>query len=559
MMISKAVFFQSIIPLQRRLQWRTAIRAGWMTVGAGLGITAILLIAGRFFPLLPSLSLLLIGLSLTVVLLAMGQLWVWFRPLPPDDLARVGDALLGLDERLTTAWELLTGRLETAPMLRDAQLTDALGQLRRANLREALPPVTEPRRMTAVAGLLLALLLSVAALTVLPNPQNAVLRQRAQLDETLETQITALQQLQTDLLAEPDSALAAQVEPLTDTLSELIEKLQTARADHSAGEAMAALSAAKESLAQMESARQPAAQSLQSVAKALAQSDSTTAQQMAQALQTGDARQAADTLAQAGQSATGDEAQSLAEALSQAAQAAADAGNSELAQSLQQAAAALQQAAADGQSQSAQSAQQALQQAAAQLAGAGTQAQAAAQAAQALANIQQAQQTLAQQTGGSGQGGNQQQAGTGNGQQGTGSGAGVNRGSGTGGGSGSGRGEPGAGNDGLYSVNGANGIIPTDNGANQNRLEDYSSVFAPTHIGGEGGDFVVPEPQNPNGGIDVGEVPGNPNRDAGSATVPYTEVYRQYSNRANAALENNAIPLGMKDYVRQYFGALEPQ
>ena len=554
-MISQSVFSQSIAPLRRRWQLRDSIRAGWMTLGAGLGITALLLIAGRFFPLLPSLSLLLIGLSLTAFLLAMGQLWVWLRPLPPGYLARAGDALLGLDERLTTAWELLTGKLDTAPMLRDAQLTDALARLRRADVRRALPLVASPRRMSAVGGVLLALMLSVAALAVLPNPQNAVLQQRRQLDETLDAQITELQQLQTELLAQPDSALATQVEPLTDTLSELIEKLQAARADHSAGEAMAALSAAKESLAQVENARQPAAQSLESVANALAQSDSATAQQMADALKNGDAQQAADALAQAGESAGDPESKSLADALSQAAQAAAASGNSELAQSLQQAASALSQAANGEQSQSVQ---QALQQAAAQLADAGAQAQAAAQAAQALANIQQAQQALAQQSG-AGQGGNQQQAGTGNGQQGNGAGAGANQGSGTGGGNGSGRGEPGAGNDGLYSVNGANGMIPTDNGANQNRLENYDSVFAPAHIGGEGGEFVVPEPQNPGGGVDVGEVPGSPNRDAGSATVPYTEVFRQYSSQANAALENDAIPLGMKDYVRQYFGALEPQ
>lgn len=547
------VFFNAINPIARRLQWRAAARIGWMTTGAGLGFTVLLLIAGRFFPLLPSLSLLAIGLSLTVFAAVIGQLWVWLRPLSVRMVARLGDARLGLDERLTTALELLEGRLDTSAELRQAQLADALEHVRQAPVAAAFP-VLERRQSARVGGVFAALIAVLALLTWLPNPQNAVLQQRHQLDETLKTEIAQIEQLQTDLSAQVDPVQAQKIEPLTDTLAELLDKLEQARADHSAGEALAALSAAKESLAQMESAQQPAAQSLQSVADALAQSDSTTAQQMAEALQNGDARQAADALSQAGQSATGTEAQSLAEALSQAAQAAAADGNSELAQNLQQAAAALQQAAADGQSSSAQ---QALQQAAAQLADTGAEAQTAAQAAQALANIQQAQQLLAQQTGNGGQGENQQ-AGTGSGQQGTGAGAAANQ-SGGEPGSGSGRGEPGSGNDGLYSVNGANGIIPTDNGASQNRVEDYSSVFAPAHIGGEGGEFVRPEPQNPGGGVDVGEVPGNPNRDAGSATVPYTEVYRQYSNQANAALQNDAIPLSMKDYVRQYFGALEPQ
>jgi hypothetical protein len=40
--------------------------------------------------------------------------------------------------------------------------------------------------------------------------------------------------------------------------------------------------------------------------------------------------------------------------------------------------------------------------------------------------------------------------------------------------------------------------------------------------------------------------------------VPYDEVFSDYSDAANQALENDYIPLGMKDVVRDYFTSIEP-
>ena len=40
--------------------------------------------------------------------------------------------------------------------------------------------------------------------------------------------------------------------------------------------------------------------------------------------------------------------------------------------------------------------------------------------------------------------------------------------------------------------------------------------------------------------------------------VPYNQVYGQYADAAGQALEESYIPLGMKGYIRHYFGALEP-
>ena len=40
--------------------------------------------------------------------------------------------------------------------------------------------------------------------------------------------------------------------------------------------------------------------------------------------------------------------------------------------------------------------------------------------------------------------------------------------------------------------------------------------------------------------------------------VPYNQVYGQYTDAAGQALDDSYIPLGMKGYIRNYFGALEP-
>ena len=44
----------------------------------------------------------------------------------------------------------------------------------------------------------------------------------------------------------------------------------------------------------------------------------------------------------------------------------------------------------------------------------------------------------------------------------------------------------------------------------------------------------------------------------GAVTVPYAEVYASYAAAAAEAMEREYVPLGLKDYVRDYFAALEP-
>lgn len=49
-----------------------------------------------------------------------------------------------------------------------------------------------------------------------------------------------------------------------------------------------------------------------------------------------------------------------------------------------------------------------------------------------------------------------------------------------------------------------------------------------------------------------------PAPEGGTASVPYRQVYADYAEEAGAALEGSYIPLGMKQYVREYFSSLEP-
>jgi len=542
---------RALRPLKRRLQWRSSLKIFWGTLSAGLVLTCLFLGAGRLWPLLLQWQLLILGLLSTAILLFLGQFYAWFKPRTGAQLARQGDQYLKLDERLITAFELETGALETSPRLQEAQLGDALARLHKAPV-SLLVPLFEPKSMAKSLGLVLALFLALELLYLWPNPQEAVVQQQVALENLIETEIEKLEEIQADLLEETADLTETNVEELTDDLQALIDNLEKAREAGSPEQALAALSETEESLKAIDETRLQQEQAFNSLADSLAESDFEGAREAAEALEEGALDQAAEALQQAGQNppTSQAEANDLADALSQAASALA-ATNPDLAQSLQQAADALR-------SGDQQATQEALNQAAQQLAEAGEQMAGQQQVTEALENIRQAREALAQQ-GREGSGGDSGQAAQGSeqGEQGAGAAQGQSLGQGSGG---SGRGDPdGDVAEGTEAEGGVPGPMSTDNGPNQNRLEDYNSVYAPQHLGGEGGPFVVPDQQGSDGsGVDIGQTLPNPNREAGDVTVPYTEVYGEYQDQASTALDNEHIPLGMRDYIRQYFGALEP-
>ena len=83
----------------------------------------------------------------------------------------------------------------------------------------------------------------------------------------------------------------------------------------------------------------------------------------------------------------------------------------------------------------------------------------------------------------------------------------------------------------------------------------YDEVYVPYRFGGEGAGVDVGREGGE--GVEVGDVP-LPAPQGGRTSVPYREVYADYADQAGAALEGSYIPLGMKQYVRDYFSSLEP-
>ncbi|HQA66836.1 MAG TPA: hypothetical protein PK801_00820, partial [Aggregatilineales bacterium] len=85
--------------------------------------------------------------------------------------------------------------------------------------------------------------------------------------------------------------------------------------------------------------------------------------------------------------------------------------------------------------------------------------------------------------------------------------------------------------------------------------EREAEIYAPQRIGGEGGE-QMDIPGDPDSvPVQEGEFADNP---TGESTVPYSEVYGDYSESVNEALDTGRIPLGMRGLVQKYFSRLDP-
>ena len=68
----------------------------------------------------------------------------------------------------------------------------------------------------------------------------------------------------------------------------------------------------------------------------------------------------------------------------------------------------------------------------------------------------------------------------------------------------------------------------------------------PSYVSGSGGQG----PQNTGSGS--GQGTNNP------SVVPYTDVFQDFYDFAITSLDRSYVPLGVKDYVRDYFSSLDP-
>lgn len=508
--------------LRRWGRWLNTVEGltwGAWGLTAGLALALSLALLSRLIPLLMAGTLALLAVALAVGSATAGLAAPWLRSLSLPRLARIFDRRLALAERLTTALELAFGRVRTTPTLVTAQWADTLSAVSAVDIRRALP-LRWPAR-----PLLLALLLAsmVTFSLALPNPQEEVLRQQAALRAAVQEQIASLEEARTEI-AGLEGLDEAQRAALLEALEEAIAALEEGRATPE--EAVAALAQAERSLAPLQD---PDAARLQAgLDRAAAQlADSALTQEIAAALTQGDYSAASQGLAafagSQGEALTRDQELELARELAQAAEALAG-SDPELTQQLNDAAEALERG-------DSAAARHAISRAAEQMAQAGNRVQTQQAVEGTLARLQRGRQEMAQVSGLSGQGERASNQ-PGQGQQ---------PGSPQGGRSGGNQPGSGTGQAGHHEDSGTG--APYDELYVPYRLDEQGT---PVEIGRSGDD-----------GEPVGSSP-IPAPQSGQARVPYRHVYADYAGQATAALESSYIPLGIKQYVHDYFSALEP-
>jgi len=562
----------------RRMAWRHAVP--WLVRGlaAGLAVAAALLLVAHVVPCTGA-AWWALAVFCALTLGGAGVALVT-HPKPATTL-RHADRLLGLRDRLTTAWEF-GGRAD--PMLR-LQRDELVARSREIDLRGRLS--LRPPRHEALAPALGTCLLLAALL--LPNPQNGVLSARTATRAHIQratTRITTAQRAAagippttTAALTKADKLRQAQI---ARALARLQKELASARTSAQAYKALARAQDTLKALGNPRAAAQRAALAAMAAALAHNPAHSAAAQALAAALRSGNPSaiaQAAKRLAAALAKQSPADRAALARALQAAAQAAG--ANSAASASLQQAATAL----AQGDQAGAQSAlQQAGQQAAADAAGAAQQAaldktNAALDSARndvsGLSNdgssgpsgqaAGKSGATTGQSgsagKGGSGKGagsqGNQPGQGQGNGagqgQGGKGQGQGSGKGQGQGQGAGSGQGQGSGSGQGQGQGSGSGQGQGSGSGRGGSGAAGRNGTAAGGHNGNQGDRVYVPGPQG-NGRSTTTN--GSEAPPTGGSYQPLTAVLPSYERNARNEFNNGSVPAADQPLVRQYFDRL---
>lgn len=571
-----------------------------MMPGFAAGI--ILAIISRVRPLMLPHEILTLSVLLALAGAVLFLLAVWLRRRSSLHLAQRFDVLLGLGERVSTALELLDGRIRTTEELIALQLADARDHAREAQVAARLP-LTTSRRAWAMTG---ALVLGLIGLLMLPNPQAAAIAQESAQIAAIEEAAETLRQITEDVAAdagltnEERESLLQALESARQTLNQ--PQITPQEAFAAVTEAQSALQDAaslfNQRLNNVQTAMSGAAEALNRLTEPTSGSGLEQLQQaleqLQQQLQTQagfDPQAMASALSQAGAAlqntdpATAQALQQAAQQLQQGNQQAAQQRLSQAQQQLNQTAQQHQQRAQTAQNTQ-RSAEQA-QQTAQQLSEASQQGQQRAQQGQQQANTgenQQADQNpraLQGQAGQQSEQTSQQGQASAPGQEGE---EGENPAQGQGAQSDQGQqavgaqpqagDQPGAGLSGA-AVMGAgdseaaqteeqiapasaesSGESPSNNPDGQGQ-GGYEQIYAPRRIGGAPGqDQIVLEPEDSGAPV----IEGNFSENApGEATVSYNQVFSDYRSAANEALNSGRIPLFLRDIVRNYFISLEPR
>lgn len=584
--------------------------------GAVIGI--VIAIISRLYPLLNNQQIIIFAslLMLSGIVVLVMRIWLW--PRSTLNAARQFDITFGLQERVSTALEIIDGRIHANDEFAQLQIDDAWNTAHKIKAADFLPLHFKRREWL----ILLFLTSFVILLAVLPNPQAEAIGNNSAEQVAIEQAREELQQITQDVASDPSlspeerEALLEALQASLDTLKE--PNLTPEEAFATLSDAQTTLESQSEQInreqAAMNAAMNAAMEPLQNLQSEIEPGES------------GQPESTQQLLSQIQESLSGftpAQMQALSNALQQAAQQ-LQFTNPELAQALQQAAEQLQQGNTAGAQQALQQAANAAQQAEQNQIG---QQDTAEQLNQSAENLQDAANQISQASVPSNQGQQQNQQGQQNGQQsfpnsqasqqngnqqqansqqgqssqnsqqsgaqqgqtqqsGAQQGQQSNQSGQEGGSEGN---QPGTTNEvGSGGQSGQNGDTPSESsqggassgagdspggqGSNggqnqqagtpgQNNNPDgqgegqFESIYAPQRIGGEGNENIQLEANSSDQPIQEGNFSNNP---AGNTSVPYNQVFSDYSNAANQALQSDYIPLGLRDVVHDYFSSLEP-
>lgn len=515
--------------------WLLLQRSAWL---AGLG-SALILIAGRLWPVenlwvwaaLPVVLWLLVVIS-CLLFLRRSDMWV----------ARRVDADLSLKERLSSSLDFYSTSSDQDMHHGDYEKhlverlhEDALETARGIDASQAFrfQRLNRPLLMMAAAMVFCVLLV------ILPNPMTALIAERRAVANEAQTQAEKIDELEKEVEGSKDLT-EAEKEELLKRLAELAKQLRTNPGSRE--EALADLSRVEEALRQR---LDPNSLSNQAAMEALA----ARLQELAGMEPTpegGDlsaVAEALNDLAELSNSGSESQRQAMSENLAEQSARASQSGQTSLAQAL----AALAEAVRSGDGEAA------------------SQAADAAQKAITSSNSEQARQAMLQRALSQLQNSRQAMAGTGRtpgnmpGQSPV-QGAGQNPGQGSQQGQGAGSGGGSKANV-LPPFSGNSVNVPAPRGSKPVNSADLlgQNIFVPRTKGqSDGSELEISGQDTGQGQEQLSESPNPLPGTTNPALVPYQEVYRQYLDSANRAMDQSYIPAHLKDYVREYFSQLEP-
>jgi len=503
-------------------------------------------------------------------------------PRSPQERARYFDIEFGLQERISTALELMSGRLRTHPEIESRQIADALVHARQINARDSIPLDFRPRELTLMCVLLLAVLL-VIALPLFTGQYPVVAAPAVDLEEPIEEVREIIEAVAKDTNLEDIDR-----RELLDALEVALERLE--EEDISEEEAFAAMSQLSAEIEEIENQLEDTIDLDQSALEAAAEalkdfsppSDNESAENVQGQPSSGldDLSNALEEMAQQAGQMSSEERQALAEALQEAADELAET-NPELSQRLSEMAEALEEGASEDLQETLEQAQQELSQEQQQqersqnaqnmLQEQGERAQEAADGIGRQESEQQQEMTDPGQGQSELSESGQQQAGQESSQQsdsaqranqgdwqsdrnrpGEGETASMSRDSRSAG-AGAGEGDPS--NRSLAGAAGEDQGADTDNRTRGTGEIEYEAIYSPSGIGGGGAEEIRLRTDPGDQTLNEGDFDDNP---LGESRVSYDTVFSEYQNSANRALESDYVPLGLRDVVRDYFTSLDP-